>query len=376
MSPYSASTRVRGIGVAVITRRSAQRALGGEPEPLVHAEAVLLVDHRERQIGEADLVLEQRVRPDGDRRCGRAPDRRALRSGRRRARARSAAPARDRPAPAARSGRRDAGGPGPRSAPSARPARRPRPRSSMASSATSGLAAADVALEQAQHALGPREVGRDLGQGRAAAPRSDERAGREHARGAAGHRPRCAARVRGARARRTRPSASWLASSSSNASRRRAGDSGADVVLGAAGWCRRAQRVRRSSATAACEPGRILPLRQLRQPRAALRRCSGRAGAGSDPGSADRAAGAARRGRTRRAARSARDARSAIPARSAPARRSRPARSPSGRIAAQVGFARLEEHQVHNRCCRSGSGPCRAGACGSGASGARGAAPG
>ena len=34
----------------------------------MHAEAVLLVDHRERQIGERDVVLEQRVGPDHDRR--------------------------------------------------------------------------------------------------------------------------------------------------------------------------------------------------------------------------------------------------------------------------------------------------------------------
>ena len=86
MSPYSASTRVRGIRVAVITRRSARRpwqrgrAAGAR-------EAVLLVDHGERQIGEADIILEQRVRPDGDRAL-----RPCARSARTRARAAALAP--------------------------------------------------------------------------------------------------------------------------------------------------------------------------------------------------------------------------------------------------------------------------------------------
>ena len=39
-------------------------ALGRERQPLMDAEAVLLVDHRQRQIGEGDLVLEQGVGAD------------------------------------------------------------------------------------------------------------------------------------------------------------------------------------------------------------------------------------------------------------------------------------------------------------------------
>ena len=64
------------------------------------------------------------------------------------------------------------------------------------------------------------------------------------------------------------------------------------------------------------------------------------------PASADRAAGAARLGRTRRAARSARGGRSAS---RRPKRPSRPLTTRSlalGQDAAQVGFARLEEHQM------------------------------
>ena len=39
-------------------------ALAGKREPLVHAEAMLLVDHREREVAELDLVLEQRMGAD------------------------------------------------------------------------------------------------------------------------------------------------------------------------------------------------------------------------------------------------------------------------------------------------------------------------
>ena len=39
-------------------------ALAGEREALVHAEAMLLVDDREREIAERDLVLEQRMGAD------------------------------------------------------------------------------------------------------------------------------------------------------------------------------------------------------------------------------------------------------------------------------------------------------------------------
>ena len=41
-------------------------AFAGEREPLMHAEAMLLVDDGERQIAKRDFVLEQRVGPDDD----------------------------------------------------------------------------------------------------------------------------------------------------------------------------------------------------------------------------------------------------------------------------------------------------------------------
>ena len=55
---------MRGIGVAVSTSMSDGLALAGEREALVHAEAMLLVDDREREIAERHLVLEQRVGAD------------------------------------------------------------------------------------------------------------------------------------------------------------------------------------------------------------------------------------------------------------------------------------------------------------------------
>ena len=60
------STSERGIGVAVITRRSTRLALAGEREALTDAEAMLLVDDREAEIGEDDAFLEQRMRADRD----------------------------------------------------------------------------------------------------------------------------------------------------------------------------------------------------------------------------------------------------------------------------------------------------------------------
>ena len=55
---------MRGIGVAVITSTSTASPLRGERQALMHAEAVLLVDDREREIAERDLVLEQRMGAD------------------------------------------------------------------------------------------------------------------------------------------------------------------------------------------------------------------------------------------------------------------------------------------------------------------------
>ena len=62
-SPYTVSASVRGIGVAVITSTS-----GCEPFhqllPLLHAEAMLLVDDRQAQPLEFDIRFQQRVRAD------------------------------------------------------------------------------------------------------------------------------------------------------------------------------------------------------------------------------------------------------------------------------------------------------------------------
>src|SRR3546814_4829681 len=41
-------------------------ALAAEAHTLVHAEAMLLVDHRQREVAELDTFLEQRVGPDED----------------------------------------------------------------------------------------------------------------------------------------------------------------------------------------------------------------------------------------------------------------------------------------------------------------------
>ena len=128
MSPYCASVRLRGIGVAVITRMSAAAALVAEIHALADAEAVLLVDDGEAEVVEGDVLLEQRVGADEDRDLARGeggelggalgalvaagqdvePDTGGL-GERRRARA-------------------GAGGRGSRSAPSAPPGRRPRRR--------------------------------------------------------------------------------------------------------------------------------------------------------------------------------------------------------------------------------------------------------
>ena len=67
ISPYWVSVSVRGIGVAVITSRCGGcSALDDEQQPLRHAEAVLLVDHREAELLVGDLLLEDRVGADED----------------------------------------------------------------------------------------------------------------------------------------------------------------------------------------------------------------------------------------------------------------------------------------------------------------------
>ena len=106
------------------------RALLAQRQALMHAEAVLLVDDHERERGELDALLEQRVRADDERRATRGGYARARRcapcpsAARSRARRRCRA-ARTSGGNSARADRRAA-----RSAPSARPADPPRWRGS------------------------------------------------------------------------------------------------------------------------------------------------------------------------------------------------------------------------------------------------------
>ncbi len=66
ISPHWVSSRVRGIGVAVMISTSVRSPLAPEGQALVDAEAVLLVDHRQRQVAVFDRVLEQRMGADDD----------------------------------------------------------------------------------------------------------------------------------------------------------------------------------------------------------------------------------------------------------------------------------------------------------------------
>ena len=100
--------------------------LAGEREPLVHAEAMLLVHDRKREIAEFDLFLEQRMRADQQIEIAGFEPRQNVG-----ALLAALAAGEDRDAQARRFGQwRDrlarAGGRGFRSAPSARPAARPR----------------------------------------------------------------------------------------------------------------------------------------------------------------------------------------------------------------------------------------------------------
>ena len=55
---------MRGIGVALSTSTSTASPFDGQRQPLAHAEAMLLVDHGQRQRLEDDVVLDQRVGAD------------------------------------------------------------------------------------------------------------------------------------------------------------------------------------------------------------------------------------------------------------------------------------------------------------------------
>ena len=67
-SPYTVIAAVRGIGVAVITSRSGTTAARLLPQrgALLHAEAVLLVDHDDAEAVERHRLLDQRVGADGE----------------------------------------------------------------------------------------------------------------------------------------------------------------------------------------------------------------------------------------------------------------------------------------------------------------------
>ena len=59
------SASVRGIGVAVMWRTCGARP-ADERRALLDAEAVLLVDDRDREVAQLESLLDQRVRPDHD----------------------------------------------------------------------------------------------------------------------------------------------------------------------------------------------------------------------------------------------------------------------------------------------------------------------
>ncbi len=150
----------------------------GEREPLVDAEAVLLVDDGQREVAEADLVLEQRMGADQevDISGGEAVEdagalAAALAAGEDRdAHAGGLGQRRDRLQMLAREdlGRRHQGGLAAGLDDRSRREKR-----------DDGLAGADVALEQAEHALGLAEIGIDVGDRRALAPGQRERQRRQ-----------------------------------------------------------------------------------------------------------------------------------------------------------------------------------------------------
>ena len=154
--------------------------LGGERHALVHAEAMLLVDHGEREIGELDFLLDQRVRADDelDRTIGQALHRLLLLL---------------LPVAAGQQGERHAGRLGERRDGGVVLARQQlgrrhqrglRARLDRGQHGEEGdqrLAAADIALQQPHHALGLGHVGGDLGgrEGLARRQREGQRRQRE-----------------------------------------------------------------------------------------------------------------------------------------------------------------------------------------------------
>ena len=190
-------------------------ALGAEQQALMHAEAVLLVDHGEREIAEGDALLEQRMGADGDRRSRHSPARRA------RARRPGALLAagqqgelqpgrlRERRQPLGMLARQDFGRRHQHGLPAGlgggchRQQRDHR------------LAGADIALQQPQHALGLLHVVMDIGDRLALAFGQREGQGGSRSRVADAPSPAVARPALFFCCRRTSASAIWLASSSS-----------------------------------------------------------------------------------------------------------------------------------------------------------------
>ena len=204
---------MRGIGVALISSVSASRPLAASAEALLDPEAVLLVDHREREVAKHDIGLQQRMRADDDRGQARGEARQH-----RIARPPLLAPGQQPDLDPGRRGealqgrvmlaREDLG-------------RRHQRRLAAAldrdqhrQQRDDGLAAADIALQQPHHAARRRHVAGDLGQRLALAAGQREAEPGLGARlqfAGAGQRP--AARRR--RRARTSATASWLARISS-----------------------------------------------------------------------------------------------------------------------------------------------------------------
>ena len=233
-----------------------RRSLGAQCLALGDAEAVLLVDDRQRQVVEGDGVLDQGVRADDDAALAAAIEPRTRRADaiERLASRRSVAGTRSAGSPDGRAARgivsasRRAGEPAGRSVPAGPPAGRRRRRWPWRGRHR-GLARPDVSLEQAQHRPCGRQVGPDGGHGRllvtgqldggrAARPCADllgeRRLDGAHDRRRVGRRrprSRCPVARRRWRSRATMPTCK--ASSSSKASR----PSARSLSLGSSGKC-------------------------------------------------------------------------------------------------------------------------------------------
>ena len=151
------------MGVAVITSTSRRSALGLQLHALMHAEAVLLVHHRQAQIRERDVLRKQRMGADQDVDLARRQLGQGLVRGLRLFRARSGRPAARRPPRHRAPATPDAGAP----EFGRRHQRRLQAgfhRAQHGQQRHDGLAGADIALQQPQHALRRCHVLFDFGQ--------------------------------------------------------------------------------------------------------------------------------------------------------------------------------------------------------------------